>query len=154
MNNEGDLMFWKYILWLAPITLTFVGGLISFYANTKINNIELVIKKNRQVADSLKSMEDLNEKRRNERPLISLTNVWPELEKQPVVFRCEFSNVSDYPIKVGESKLYVDFIHPSDRNKDLTKRFPNSNSNYVISKFNFLLKPNGSHIMEYRFFER
>ncbi|HTJ48696.1 MAG TPA: hypothetical protein VL443_04505 [Cyclobacteriaceae bacterium] len=150
MYNEGDLTFWKYILWGAPI----IGGLIGFYANIKINKIELAIKKNKQEVDSLKSIEDLKEKRRNERPLISLTNVWPEFEKQPIVFKCEFSNMSDHAVKVGESKLCLDFIAPSDRNNDLTKRFPNSKSNYVISRFNLLIKANGSHVMEYKFLNK
>src|SRR5690606_13778473 len=33
----------------------------------------------------------------------------------------------------------------------LTKRFPNANSNYVLTKFNFLVKANGNHTVEYRF---
>src|SRR5690606_16291098 len=115
------------------------------------HKIESSIKKNREVTDSLISTGNLKEKQEDARPLVSLIGVWPELEKQPVVFKCEFANVSDQVIKLGESKLCFDFIGPADRNADLTKRFPNANSNYVLTKFNFLVKANGNHTVEYRF---
>ena len=44
---QGDsLLFWKIILWVAPVIFIVIGGIISFYANLKIHSIESTIRLN------------------------------------------------------------------------------------------------------------
>ena len=59
MTHDGTLLFWRILLWAAPI----IGGAIALVANYKINSIETADKREKEKIEATKSEE--KEKRLN-----------------------------------------------------------------------------------------
>ena len=53
MTSDGTLLFWRIMLWAAPL----IGGIIALIANYKINSIETQQKKEKEKMEASKAIE-------------------------------------------------------------------------------------------------